>query len=301
MEIYLDIVILENIVINYLILLVTAKFSRNRASNLRLLLGAVTGAAYLAAMLLLPEMKIYTTLLSKCLLSIVMIAVTFHLKKLSEFFRLLIIFYAATFIFAGAGFALMFFNRDWGILRNGVMVTPFSFLNTSWAELLLALAVTSIILRVVWDMIQNRFLREKLLVRLRITFDKKAIELFALVDTGNSLHDPLTNMPVVVVEFAAIRDLLPEDIRGIFEKDPDIDLNAVTATISCSDWFSRFRLIPFTSLGKENGMLIGFRPDYIEIGSENEKKDVRDVIVGIYNKALSRNEKYRALVNPELI
>lgn len=301
MEIYLDIVILENIVINYLILLVTAKFSKNRSSNLRLLLGAVLGAAYLAAMLLLPEMKIYTTLLSKCLLSVAMTAVTFHLKKLSEFLKTLLIFYASTFIFAGAGFALMFFNRDWGILRNGVMVTPLSFFNTSWAELLLALAVTLIILRVIWDMIQNRFLREKLLVLLRITFDKKAIELFALVDTGNSLHDPLTNMPVVVVEFSAIRDLLPEDIRGIFEKDPDMDLNAVTATISCSDWFSRFRLIPFTSLGKENGMLIGFRPDYIEIGSENEKKGVRDVIVGIYNKALSRNEKYRALVNPELM
>lgn len=301
MEIYLDIVVLENIVINYLILLVTAKFSKNRANNLRLLLGAVLGAAYLAAMLLLPEMKIYTTLLSKCLLSVAMIAVTFHLKKLSEFLKTLLIFYGSTFIFAGAGFALMFFNRDWGILRNGIMVTPLSFFNTSWAELLLALAVTLIILRVIWDMIQNRFLREKLLVRLRITFDKKAIELFALVDTGNSLHDPLTNMPVVVVEFSAIRDLLPEDIRSIFEKDPDIDLNAVTATISCSDWFSRFRLIPFTSLGKENGMLIGFRPDYIEIGSENEKKGVRDVIVGIYNKALSRNEKYRALVNPELM
>jgi stage II sporulation protein GA (sporulation sigma-E factor processing peptidase) len=77
-EIYLDIIILENIVINYLILLVTAKFSKNRSSNLRLLLGAVLGAAYLAAMLLLPEMKIYTTLLSKCLLSFAMIAVTFH-------------------------------------------------------------------------------------------------------------------------------------------------------------------------------------------------------------------------------
>ncbi len=301
MEIYLDIIVLENIVINYLILLVTAKFSKNRSSNLRLLLGAVLGAAYLSAMLLLPEMKIYTTLLSKCLLSFAMIAVTFHFKKLSEFLKTLLIFYASTFIFAGAGFALMFFNQDWGILRNGVMVTPLSFFNTSWAELLLALAVTLIILRVIWDMIQNRFIREKLLVLLRITFDKKAIELSALVDTGNSLHDPLTNMPVVVVEFSAISELLPEDIRGIFEKEPDMDLNAVTTTISCSDWFSRFRLIPFTSLGKENGMLIGFRPDYIEIGSENEKKGVRDVIVGIYNKALSRNEKYRALVNPELM
>ncbi len=301
MEIYLDIVILENIVINYLILMVTAKFSRSRTSNLRLLLGSVLGAAYLVIMLLLPDMKVYTTVFSKFLLSVAMVALTFHFTKLKVFFRTLAMFYASTFLFAGAGFALMFFNREWGIMRNGVLMTPMSFMNTKWTELLLAFTVTFFILRVVWDVIQNKFLREKLLVQLIITFDKKAIELFALVDTGNSLHDPLTNMPVVVVEFSAIKELLPLDIRGIFEKNTDNDLNAITATISSSDWFSRFRLIPFTSLGKENGMLIGFRPDHIEIGTDSEKKDVQDVIVGIYNRALSRNERYKALVNPEIM
>lgn len=301
MEIYLDIVILENIVINYLILLVTAKFSKNMTSNLRLLLGSLLGAAYLVVMILLPDMKVYTTVLSKFLLSIAIVAVTFHFNRINIFLKSLAIFYAVTFLFAGAGFALMFFNRDWGIIRNGVLMTPMSFLNTKWSELLLAFAVTLIILRTVWDVIQNKFLREKLLVRLCITFDKKAKELFALVDTGNSLHDPLTNLPVVVVEFSAIKDLLPQDIRNIFEENSDNDLNIVTTAISGSDWFSRFRLIPFSSLGKENGMLIGFRPDYIEIGSESEKKGVHDVIVGIYNRALSRNEQYRALMNPELM
>lgn len=301
MEIYLDVVALENIVINYLILMVTAKFSKNKSSNLRLLLGAMLGAAYLVVMILLPDMKVYTTVLSKLLLSIAMVAVTFHFTKLTVFFKTLAMFYAATFLFAGAGFALMFLNREWGVMKNGVLMTPMSLLNTKWSELLVAFAVTLIILRIVWDVIQKKFLREKLLVQLIITFDKKAIQLFALVDTGNSLHDPLTNMPVVVVEYSAIKELLPPDIRDIYEKNTDNDLNTITATISCSDWFSRFRLIPFTSLGKENGMLIGFRPDYIEIGTEEEKRGVQEVIVGIYNRALSRNEQYRALMNPELM
>jgi len=64
---------------------------------------------------------------------------------------------------------------------------------------------------------------------------------------------------------------------------------------------SRFRLIPFTSLGKENGMLIGFRPDYIEVGENAEKKGITDVIIGIYNRALSKNNNYSALLSPELI
>lgn len=301
MEIYLDIVILENIVINYLILLVTGRFSKNRADSLRLLLGSILGTAYLVLMILLPDMKVYTTVLSKLLLSVAMVAVTFNFTKLTAFLKTIAMFYAVTFLFAGAGFALMFFNREWGIMRNGVLMTTMPFLNTKWSELLLAFAVTFIILRVVWSTIQNKFLREKLMVRLIISFDRKAIELYALVDTGNSLHDPLTNMPVVVVEFTAIKGLLPEDIKCIFEKNLDDDLNWISRAISCSDWFSRFRLIPFTSLGKENGMLIGFRPDFIEIGNEEDKRGVQDVIVGIYNRALSKNERYKALLSPELM
>lgn len=299
MEIYLDIVILENIVINYLILLVTSKFSKNRSSNFRLFLGSVLGTAYLVFVILLPEERIYTTVLSKFLLSTVMVAVTFNIKKLAVFLKTLALFYATTFLFAGAAFALIFFNKDRSVIRNGVLVM--SFLSTTWSELLLAFAVALIIMRIVWDAIQNKFLREKLLVRLNIVFDKKNIGLSALVDTGNSLHDPLTNMPVIVVEFSAIKDLLPECIKNIFERDFENDLNSVTAAISGSEWLSRFRLIPFTSLGKENGMLIGFRPDYIEIDNESEKKDINDVIVGIYNRALSKNRQYRALVNPELM
>lgn len=301
MEIYLDIVILENIVINYLILSVTARFSKNRAGSLRLLLGSILGTAYLVLMILLPDMKVYTTVFSKVLLSIAMVAVTFSFGRLKIFLKTLALFYATTFLFAGAGFALMFFKRDWGIIRNGVIMTPISLPDTSWAELLLAVAVTLIILRIVWDAIQNKFLREKLLVRISIAFGDKTIDVPALVDTGNSLHDPLSNMPVVVVEFSAIKELLPDDIRSIFEQETEDDLSRVTAAISCSDWFSRFRLIPFTSLGKENGMLIGFRPDYIEIGEADDRKDVQAVIIGIYNKALSRNEQYRALMNPELM
>lgn len=301
MEIYLDIVILENIVINYLILLVTSRFSKNRTSSLRLFLGSVAGAAYLVLMILLPDTKVYATLLSKFLLSVGMVAITFSFRKLSVFLKTLALFYATTFIFAGAAFALMFFSKDWGIIRNGVLITPLSFIDAKWSELLLAVAVALIIFHVIRDALQSKFIKEKLLVNISIAMGNKSIELPALVDTGNSLHDPLTKLPVVVVEFSAIKDLLPDDIKSIFEQNNENDLNSVTSTISSSNWFTRFRLIPFKSLGRENGMMIGFRPDYIEIGADEGKKDIRDVIVGIYNRTLSANEQYRALMNPELI
>ena len=252
-------------------------------------------------MILLPDTQVYATLLSKFLLSVGMVAITFSFRKISVFLKTLALFYATTFIFAGAAFAFMFFSKDWGIIRNGILITPLTFIDAKWTELMLAVAVALIIFRVIWDAVQSKFVKEKLLVNISIAIGNKSIELPALVDTGNSLHDPLTKLPVVVVEFSAIKDLLPDDIKSIFEQNHENDLNSVTSTISSSNWFTRFRLIPFTSLGRENGMMIGFRPDYIEIGADDGKKDIRDVIVGIYNRTLSANEQYRALMNPELI
>jgi stage II sporulation protein GA (sporulation sigma-E factor processing peptidase) len=85
LEIYIDIVFLENLVVNYLILLVTARFSKLRTSSLRLLLGSMLGAGYLVIMLLMPELKLYTTVLAKILLSFGIIAVAFSFEKISKF------------------------------------------------------------------------------------------------------------------------------------------------------------------------------------------------------------------------
>lgn len=298
MEIYVDILILQNVVMNYLILLMTAKLSKTRISNLRLLLGSIVGASYVVFLLMVPEMKIYYTTAAKIILSFFIIAVTFYPPKLITFMRTLAIFYISTFIFAGAAFAFLYFNNTGGLVQNGIY---YIFDNSRWSMLFFSVVTVCIIVKIFWDLVQERLIRDNLCIPLKVAFENGIIDLFALVDTGNSLHDPLTNVPVVVVEFDAIRNILPIDIQNIFEESKEEDLVCATKIISDSKWFSRFRLIPFTSLGKENGMLIGFKPDYIEIGENTDKKGVSDVIIGIYNRTLSSNNNYNALLSPELV
>lgn len=298
MEVYPDILFLENLVINYLILYVTAKFSRVQVSSLRLFIGAAVGAVYVVFIILQPDMKIYYTTLAKILLSLFIVAITFSPRKVLPFLKTLVVFYISTFIFAGAVLAFLFFNQKGGFVRNGIVyVSGYS----KWFTVFLGVATVAIVINIFREVIQSRISKEKLLIPVKIAFDNRMIDLAALVDTGNSLKDPLTNMPVMVVEFKALEELLPAEIKSIFENSKENDLNSVTATISKSRWFSRFRLIPFSSLGKENGMLIGFKPDFIEVGEEEEKRDIKNVIVGIYNRSLSRNEQYKALLGPELV
>ncbi len=298
MEIYLDVLILENLVINYLILYVTAKFCRLQTSTLRLFSGSIVGAAYVAVIILLPNMTVFYTTFAKIMLSLFIIAITFSPRRVLSFIKTLVIFYISTFIFAGAALAFLFINNQGGFVRNGIV---YVFGESKWTLIFFSIVTVGIIIKIFMEVIQSRVTKENLLIPVKIAFDNREIDLPALIDTGNSLKDPLTNIPVMVVEFKALAELLPVEIKNIFENSREDDLNCITTEISKSKWFSRFRLIPFSSLGKENGMLIGFKPDYIEIGEDEEKKDVKNVIVGIYNRSLSRNDKYKALLGPELV
>ncbi len=296
-DIYIDVIIMENIIMNYIILWVTGKFLKAGSSGIRLFLAALTGAGYMVLMIMLPGVKVYYTFLGKFLLSLLIVAIAFSPAKINSFLKSLAAFYITTFIFAGAAFAFIYINNTGGIVKNGVI---YIFWESKWTTLLLSIITSIIILRVFWELVQSRISKEKLLRNVEVYFEKKVIAVSALVDTGNSLRDPLTNLPVMVIEFSVLEEILPDEIKEIFIGKRDEDLALVSSIVTKSNWLSRFRLIPFTSLGKENGMLIGFKPDCIKIGDDIDKRDIKNVIVGIYNKALSRNEHYRALLSPEL-
>ena len=60
-------------------------------------------------------------------------------------------------------------------------------------------------------------------------------------------------------------------------------------------------MVPFMSIGKENGMLTGIRIDKIKIITEDDEIEKRNVIVCIYNKKLTNDNKYNALVGLNLL
>ena len=87
---------------------------------------------------------------------------------------------------------------------------------------------------------------------------------------------------------------------------PDYILNNLNEIINgkdfdLEDYSSKIRIIPFTSLGKENGILLGLKADNVEIDLEENTMNITDVIIGIYNGHLSKNGKYKALIGLDLL
>ena len=63
------------------------------------------------------------------------------------------------------------------------------------------------------------------------------------------------------------------------------------------DFESRIRVIPYSSLGEQNGLLMGFKPDAVKIS----EKCITNIIIGVYNRNLSATSEYDALLNPEIL
>lgn len=131
---------------------------------------------------------------------------------------------------------------------------------------------------------------------LEIYYNGKYQKIKTMIDTGNLLKDPITQSDVIIVEKESLKNMISENI--LENIDNIINGKWLESTEEVHKY--KFKIIPFSSLGKENGLLIGFKPDYIKILDEGEF--IRDdVIIGIYDGKLTKTNLYSSLIGLEIL
>ena len=140
------------------------------------------------------------------------------------------------------------------------------------------------------------------IVKLKVFFGEKSINAKAMIDTGNLLKDPITRMPVIVVEKDILYEIIPCKILDNLEQivGGDIRENEIYEE-EFVEYISKFRVIPFSSLGKQNGLLLGFKASKVITYIDANEEELKNVIIGIYDKKLSKKDKYNALLGLEIL
>ena len=133
-----------------------------------------------------------------------------------------------------------------------------------------------------------------------VTLNNKKIKTKALIDTGNLLKEPITNLPVVVMEHTLLYDVMPKDILNNTERILGGDFSEIQENIK-DEYSLKLKVIPFSSLGKQNGMLLGIKGEDLTVYLKDEIKIIDKVIIGIYNKSLTKRGEYRSLLGLEAI
>lgn len=294
MYVYAEYLVLENFIINFIILYVTKRFTRTETTRFRLIIASLIGAVY-TLVVFYPELSFMVNFTMKLSVSILIVIIAFNPATIKKFLKLFATFYIVSFVFAGSALALFYLTDVDSYIGKGIF-----YIKDFPIKILVFAIVTSwILIKYTWSYIHEKISKDKILVPITILLKDREVHITALVDTGNSLKDPLTDTPVIIVQFSAIKNILPDKTRKIFEMYDVNNLGLVSTLLYDSRHEVKFRVIPFKSIGRENGILLGFKPDKVIL--KDEDKAITDIIVGIYNNNLSNDDKYEALLHPELL
>lgn len=295
MTVYIDVVLIENLIMNYIIIFATGIILKIKMKQIRIILGSLIGAIY-TIIAYVSNLRIYSNFILKFILSIIIVYVSFNPQTQKQLWKSLLIFYLTSLVFGGAAFAIIYVVRPQEILRNNQLI----FGTTSMKVILFSAILAFIVIILAFKIVKNKISKKDMFCDIEVKINEEIIKTKAMIDTGNFLKEPITNKPVVVIEHTLLYDCIPKQILNNIEQILGGDFSNVPEEIR-EEYISKLKFIPFSSLGKQNGMLIGINAKYIKIKSEENENINENVIVGIYNKSLTKRGEYRALIGIELV
>lgn len=279
--VYIDVLFGVNFIINILLIEASGVIAAAPTVWYRTLLSAALGAAY-SVCIFFPDLALMYTFIMKIAFSGFMVICAFRINELRHFFVLWGAFYAVNFIFGGCVIALMSLTdlgqRSGAIYSNGVI-----YFDLPWQVLLGSTLAAYVLVMLVGRVRKKRLNREKVKRGISIYVNGRCASFTAIIDTGNSLFDPITGDPVAVCEYDMLMPLLGEGDEPLIEKLTKRGM--------------KVRFIPFSSVGKEHGVMPGFKPDMVKV----DGLEIGRCVVCVCENHLSPNREYGALLNPQLM
>lgn len=262
-EVYIDSLFLIHFIMNLYFYTLAAKTLKRTATRVRILIGSGAAAVLFTVLLLIPGLPlIMKRFVGPIAVSMVMTAVIFRIKSIETVFRTTGYMFVYAFAFGGIMkflFESVPYLADrkkniWYILGAGM----------------LGYQVIS------WGIRQVGRKKDRVICKVRLKGYENQLELNALIDTGNSLKEPISGKPVSVIEEDAFRKLQEVKIE------------------------EKLKMIPYHSIGKNNGMLEGYEIPEMIIESEEGSIQWQKVIVGISKNRISASGKYQMILHPDL-
>ncbi len=265
--IYLDVLLVFNLYVHYILLRITAGMTHSRLRTGRCLLGAACGSLS-TLMILLPPMPVLLSVLCKLLCAVLLCALTFGWHDPKRLFWNSISLFGSSFALAGILLALS--------VCSGVRVLEANacwYLDVSLLHLVLFTIVAYLLLRTV-QRLRDRSHAADGGYRVWIRYRSCTAQLEGLADTGNVLTDFFTGCPVIVCDSALLGDMLPTD--GSVPK-------------GC-------RLLPYTTVSGSS-LLPVFRPDEVVIHTEHDGRTRHvDALIGV-----GASHTQKAIFHPRLL
>lgn len=262
---YMDVYLLVHLIMEYILLRIAQYLLGLKREAVRPLLGAAFTSICNLLLMLVPLPTIIKYFMTYILVTFAEIKISFKIRQKRDYIKAFVLLYALAFM-AGGFLESIYMNIPL-VRQHG-----FSILTLFAAGIFLFLFIQKLVS--IW----KEYSIKHCLKNVEIYMCDKVISCMGLLDTGNHLFDPISGKPVLIVE----REELKKNGIEIRKE--------------------QYRVIPYHSLGKKDGILEGFVADKVRITDMEKAKDKVEakVIIGIYEGKLSNNGSYQMILHPLL-
>lgn len=284
---YLDLIIIENFIMNFLMLYTTGKILCRTLCRWKISVASIIGVLYTFSLYI--NLPIIIINVSKVFMAAILMKISFNTKNIKGLIKETIVFLVISFIYAGCSLAFIYlFKPKVVYIVNGVIIGG----NLVFEIVIFSAIVSFLLIKICSKFVKlkQRFTKKDMICNLKIVNGSKGIKIKAFIDTGNLLSDPISKSPVVVASF--------DEIKSLFSKEC---LNSITSlmngmVINSETYDSKIRTIPYSSIGNNRSMMIAYKVDYIEIEHGEETKRIDDILIGLSKEKLTTNGQYSALI-----
>lgn len=282
--IYMDVFFMVNLIMDTIVLKLAAFFINPHTTFIKCVAGGTVGSILSCLCLLLPYENMVThMLIFYIFIAIAMVLVSFGKGNVGQVIKRTGMLYFVTIFMGGAlNFVYDYTYLGYGIRRIIAMYEKTGNISKTILYTSVAYATMRILIY-----FAGKSKKVSELVNVKITVKGKSTQIKGLVDSGNSLNDPYFGKPVHVVQYDAVQMIL----KGV-------DIHK-----------EKYRLVPFHSLGKKNGMIEVIEIDEIAVfGGDGENNACSDCMykedkpaIGLYYSPLSGRNEFCMLLHKNVL
>ncbi len=274
--IYIDVLFFVNFIINICLIASAGSVMKLNLKTMRITLSSAIGAVY-SCLIFVGDFNALTSVGIRICFVTLIVLTAFGRCKIRQLIKRCLVFFALTVLLGILTLAVLYFS-DIGIRLGGVVKNGIFYFNIPMSLMLVSCITAYVVICLLKRIFKKTVSRSY--VRITIHHLGKTVELKALIDTGNMLKDPFSGKKVLIAELGVLKPLFDFDTKAVFEDFENLP--------------EGFRLIPYSSIGNNCGLIAAFVPDSVQI----EKAEETNIITAVFSGSLSVGGDYNALIGP---
>ncbi len=268
MIIYADILIFINTIIDYILLTITSYILKKKCKLIAIICASLVGGIS-SIYIFIDSKYIWMDFIFKTATGILLILIAFGFSGLRTFILRYVLFLLLSFSLSGLILFLQNFQNTTFFSRNLI-----SYVNISPVLLIFLSAIFYLFIKVIDKIIHRKISAD--FAELIVELGESKFKLTALIDSGHTLTDPLSDSQIIIIDNNRFKKL--------------VDLNESVS--------NRIRLIPVSTIS-DSKLVEGIRCDKVTINIDKHKNVLMNPIVIPAAKKLGEN--YNALISKSAV